>query len=178
MDPFEIIEQYYEKDSPSYNILVRHSCDVANKAVKIATNHPELNIDKTFVWEASMLHDIGIFLTNAPDIECYGTFPYISHGFLGHDLLIRHHLPQHALVCERHTGVGLSIEDIIQQDLPLPHRDMRPKSIEEQVVCFADCFFSKSNLDKEKSPDKIKKKLDKMGADKAEQFDSWCNLFL
>ncbi|MFT4071403.1 MAG: HDIG domain-containing protein [Dysgonamonadaceae bacterium] len=178
MDPFEIIEQYYEKDSLLYRILIRHSSDVAEKAVKIATNHPELKIDKKFVWEAGMLHDIGIFLTDAPTIDCYGSFPYIAHGYLGHDLLTRHHLPQHALVCERHTGTGLSINDIAQQNLPLPHRDMRPQSIEEQVICFADCFFSKSKLEKEKNPEKIKRGLEEFNKESAVQFDKWCEMFL
>ncbi len=178
IDPFEIIEQYYEKDSPSYNILVRHSSDVANKAVRIVSNHPELEIDKKFVWEAGMLHDIGIFLTNTPQIECYGTFPYIAHGFLGRDLLLRHHYPKHALVCERHTGTGLSVEEIIKQKLPLPHRDMRPVSIEEQVICFADCFFSKSNLEIEKTPERIQNTLSKFGDESVKQFKKWCEIFL
>ena len=178
MDPFEIIEEYYEKDSPLYDLLIRHSCDVADKAVKIATNHPELTIDKKFIWEAGMLHDIGIFLTNAPKIECFGSFPYIAHGYLGHDLLLRHHLPKHALVCERHTGTGLSKEEIIKQNLPIPHRDMRPMNVEEQAVCFADCFFSKTNLDIEKTPEEIRKGLSKFGKKSVEQFDKWCGMFL
>lgn len=178
MDPFEIIEEYYEKDSPLYEILVRHSCDVADKAVKIVKSLPKLNIDRKFVWEAAMLHDIGIFLTDAPKIECYGAFPYIAHGYLGHDLLLRHHLPKHALVCERHTGTGLSEAEIIKQNLPIPHRDMRPMKIEEQVICFADCFFSKSNLEIEKTPEKIRNGLSKFGEQSAKQFDKWCEMFL
>ena len=31
-------------------------------------------------------------------------------------------LPQHALVCERHIGVGLTMEDIRLQKLPLPFK--------------------------------------------------------
>ncbi len=178
MDPFEIIEEYYEKDSPLYNLLIRHSSDVANKAVRIASNHPELSINKKFVWEAAILHDIGIFLTNAPDIHCHGTFPYLAHGYLGHNLLMRQHLPIHALVCERHTGTGLSVDEIISQNLPLPHREMVPVSIEEQVVCFADCFFSKSNPEKEKSPEKIRKGFEKFGEKTVKQFDQWCEMFL
>ena len=53
--------------------------------------------------------------------------------------------PRHALVCERHTGAGLALEDIIAQNLPVPHRDMLPVSMEEQVVCFADKFYSKTH---------------------------------
>ena len=51
--------------------------------------------------------------------------------------------PRHALVCERHTGAGISLQSIIDQQLPVPHRDMVPVSLEEQVICFADKFFFK-----------------------------------
>ena len=56
-----------------------HSRSVADKAIAIANAHPELIIDKQFVEEAAMLHDIGIFRTNAPGIQCFGTEPYICH---------------------------------------------------------------------------------------------------
>ena len=90
-----------------------------------------------------MLHDIGIFLTDAPGIFCFGDKPYICHGYLGADLLREEGFPRHALVCERHTGAGISAESIIKQDLPIPHREMLPVSMEEQVICFADKFFQK-----------------------------------
>ena len=63
--------------------------------------------------------------------------------------------PRHALVCERHTGAGLSLEGIIAQDLPVPHREMVPVSLEEQVICFADKFLFKNSFwKKEKSVEK------------------------
>ena len=34
-----------------------------------------------------MLHDIGIFQTDAPGIHCFGSQPYICHGRLGAELL-------------------------------------------------------------------------------------------
>lgn len=178
MNPFDIIELYYKKGSPLYNLLVRHSTDVANKAVNIVDKHPELAADKRFVQEAAMLHDIGIYLTDAPEIGCYGNLPYLAHGYLGHDLLLRHNMPKHARVCERHTGTGISLEEILTQKLPLPPRDMRPVSIEEQIVCFADCFFSKSKPEKEKTPALLRKKLKSFGEGQAQQFDSWCEMFL
>lgn len=96
-----------------------------------------------------MIHDIGIFLTNAPRISCLGSFPYICHGYLGADLMRKEGFPKHALVCERHTGAGISLSDIEQQNLPLPKRDLRPVSLEEQLICFADKFYSKTRLDEE-----------------------------
>ena len=51
----------------------------------------------------------------------------------------------HARTCERHVGVGLAREDILAQGLPLPMRDMVPKTIEEIIICYADEFFSKTD---------------------------------
>lgn len=178
MDPLVIIEKYYKKDADLYNILISHSTDVMNKALSIAKKHPELEIDTDFVREAAMLHDIGIFLTNAPSIECYGIAPYICHGYLGRELLNAEGYPLHGLVCERHTGVGISIEEIKIENLPLPHRDMRPVSIEEKVICFADCFYSKTSLGKEKSIEKIRRGLLRHSAKSLNIFDEWCIDFL
>ena len=86
--------------------------------------------------------------------------------------------PRHALVCERHTGTGLSLEMILEHNLPVPHRDMRPVSMEEQLICFADKFISKTKLGKEKEPDKIRKSLSKYGEETLMRFDEWCKLFL
>lgn len=137
-----------------------------------------MNLDLTFIEEAAMLHDIGIFLCNAPDIDCHGEADYICHGYLGADLMRKEGYPRHALVCERHTGTGLSLAMIEERNLPVPHRDMRPVSLEEQLICFADKFFSKTKLTKEKPADKIKQSLSKYGNETVEQFEHWCKLFL
>lgn len=178
MNPLAIISRYYNPFSEAYRILVTHSRSVADKALALASLHPELKIDTRFVEEAAMLHDIGIFLCQAPDIDCHGTHPYICHGYLGADLLRKEGLERHALVCERHTGAGISLAMIKSSGLPLPQRDMLPVSIEEQLICFADKFYSKTRLDSEKSVEKIKKSLSKYGQDSVERFDTWCKLFL
>jgi len=177
MNPLDIIKKYYKEDSDLYCILISHSTDVTRKALKIAKKHPELNIDTQFIKEAGMLHDIGIFKTFAPSIKCFGDHPYLAHGYLGCEILQAEGLPRHALVCERHTGTGLLKNEIIEQGLPLPHRDMMPISIEEQVICFADCFFSKTSLGKEKKAKKIREKMLKHGDRNLKQFDEWCEMF-
>ncbi len=178
MNPFTIIDKYYTKGTKLYDIYIFHVTEVTNKALLIAQNHPELAIDVNFLEEASMLHDIGIYQTNAPHIACVGEYPYICHGYLGRELLIEEGFPQHGLVCERHTGTGLSVETIVNRKLPIPHRDMRPKSLEEKIICFADKFFSKSKLGREKSVKKIRRNLGKHGKHQIEQFDEWCEMFL
>lgn len=178
MYPLDLIEKYYPKDNEQKTILVVHSTSVAQKALQIAGNHPELKLDTTFLHEAAMLHDIGIFLTNAPVIQCFGEKPYICHGYLGADLVREEGFVQHALVCERHTGAGLSLADILKQELPVPHREMLPVSLEEQVICFADKFFSKTHLDREKTVEAARKSIARYGDDGLARFDNWCRLFL
>ncbi len=178
MDSLKIIQKYYTPKSPLYEILVTHDTSVANKALEIARIHPEMNLDTDFIYEAAMVHDLGIFKTQAPEIFCFGANPYICHGYLGCELMKAEGYPRHGLVCERHTGTGLHKEEIIQKNFPLPLRDMLPVSLEEQLICFADKFYSKQHLGREKSIDKIIKGLSKYGEGTVIRFREWCELFL
>lgn len=178
MDALAIIDKYYPEENELKHILLAHSRAVADKALDIARRHPELELDTRFLEEAALLHDIGIFLTDAEGIHCHGTYPYICHGYLGADLLRKEGYPRHALVCERHTGAGLSLEQIMTQNLPVPHREMCPVSLEEQVVCFADKFYSKSHPDREKNVEKALRSIGRHGGDGVARFKHWCDRFL
>lgn len=177
INPVEIIEKYYDPKSKLYKILITHSIQVRDKALEIAQKHPELGADCQFIAEAAMFHDIGIFLTNAPDIECYGTHAYIEHGYLGADIIRKEGLEKHALVCERHTGLGLSLERIVKQKLPIPQREMVPISIEEKIICYADKFFSKKRPKKELKVKKIVKKLNSYTPPQGRLFLEWHERF-
>ncbi|MGD9077772.1 MAG: phosphohydrolase, partial [Desulfobacterales bacterium] len=109
----------------------------------------------------------------------FGKHPYICHGILGGELLKAKGQSELALVCERHVGVGISKEDIQRHNLPLPNRDMIPISIEEQIICYADKFFSKNGNGRvgEKSIPEIIDNLSRYGPDKVERFESWARMF-
>ena len=179
MDVITIINKYYPSGSMAYSILVHHSRLIAEKALQVAGRISPQGPDLRFIEEASMLHDIGIFLTNAPHIGCYGDKPYICHGYLGRELLEKEGLPVHAIVCERHVGTGLTVNDIETGNLPLPCRDMAPVTLEEQIICFADKFYSKleDNLTNEKSISQIRSELARHGESRVRQFDEWLVLF-
>lgn len=173
----KIIDKYYSEDGDLRTILIIHSQSVAHKALQIVSLHPELNLDREFIEEAAMLHDIGIIKTDAPGIKCFGTEPYICHGILGAEMLRQEGLPRHARVCERHTGAGLSLNEIVSQNLPLPHQDFLPETLEEQVICYADKFFSKTHLDREKSVEKAEKSIAKFGEEGLARFKQWEKMF-
>ena len=180
MNPLDIIGEYYEQGTMVYEILIQHGENVAKKALDAAKNVSHLNPDFDFIRDAAMLHDIGIFLTNTPKLGCTGRHPYICHGYLGRNILEKRGMLKLALVCERHVGVGITPEDIRQYNLPLPERNMAPVSIEEQIICYADKFYSKNNdlISKEKSVEDIKLGLEQYGHDKVAKFQSWVDMFV
>ena len=172
-----IIDKYYQDNEPLRQILLTHSRSVADMALDVARRHPELSVDEDFLFEAAMLHDIGVFQTNAPGIQCFGSEPYIRHGWLGGQLLRQEGLPRHARVAERHTGTGLTREAIIRQSLPLPLEDFSPETTEEQIICYADKFFSKSHLERVRTPEQVLQSLEKFGSESVERMKTWLQRF-
>jgi uncharacterized protein len=160
-------------------IVVTHGSVVAALSLDIGRRLLLPEEELRFLEQAAMLHDIGICRVYAPDIGLFGRHPYIMHGVLGREILETEGMPRHALVCERHIGVGLNIADITRQRLPLPLRDMTPRSLAEEIVCFADLFFSKKpgKLEQMKSPAKVREKLARFGSDKIQIFDVWLERF-
>jgi uncharacterized protein len=178
-EAIELLRKYAGNGTKVFHILVVHSESVKNLALRIAEKNPHLNVNTQLLATAAMLHDIGIVKTDAPDIGCHGPHPYIAHGYLGRTILESEGLADVAPFCERHTGVGITAEEIMKRKLPLPVRDMMPVSVEEQILCYADKFFSKSgkNLHQPKKLKKIYRNLSKYGAEKARRFDALIGKF-
>ncbi|MBR1426690.1 MAG: HDIG domain-containing protein [Paludibacteraceae bacterium] len=166
---YALIDKYYSDNPALREVLVRHSEQVRDMALSIVDRHPEWVaqglVDRQFVEEAAMLHDIGIYACDAPKIHCHGTHRYIEHGYLGAELLRGEGLPKHALVAERHTGSGISLEQVLREELPIPPRDYCPQSLEEKIICYADKFFSKSHLGETSSRDKVRRSIWMYGHD-------------
>jgi uncharacterized protein len=180
VDPLKIIAAVYPQGSTVHEILVAHSNLVAQKALSVARRLSHLNPDMDFIYEAAMLHDIGIVMTQTPELGCHGTLPYICHGYTGRAILEKAGLDRHSLVCERHVGVGISMDDIRFGNLPIPLHDMMPESLEERIICYADKFFSKTGSRQpvlEKSAEEIVAGLSRYGPDKVDRFLSWHRQF-
>lgn len=177
MDIHPYILKYYPEDNELRRLLIHHSEQVALRALNICDKHPELGLNREFLREAALIHDIGIFLTDAPGIHCHGTKPYLTHGVQGAALMRNEGREDLARICERHTGTGLTVENIRAQGLPLPERDLLPETLEEQVVCYADKFYSKSHPERERTVEQTAKSLEKFGNQGVEKFLTWAQLF-
>lgn len=179
MDVKAIIDRYYPVENELKNIYNIHAEKVASLALEMAARHPELNIDTDFVKEAAMLHDLGIFLTDAPRIYCFGSEPYLCHGYLGAELLRSLGYERHARVCERHTGTGLTKEQVVANGWKLPVKDFVPETIEEQLICFADKFYSKTKfLETRRTFEQVVESMAKISAESVEKVNRWAEMFL
>lgn len=169
MDYIKLIDTVYASQPELKEVLLTHSRQVADRALAIVDAHPEWTasgmVDRQFVEEAAMLHDIGIIYCYAPGIHCIGSHKYIEHGYLGAELLRREGYPKHALVAERHTGTGILAEQVYREELPIPEQDYCPESLEEKIICYADKFYSKSHLGEEVALEKIRTNIWRYGHD-------------
>jgi len=156
-------------------ILLVHSRSVAFKAICLAKQTPFWEeLDREFIWEASMLHDIGVVRTHAPKIGAMGDKPYIAHGVEGAKILEKRGLFRHARVALTHIGTGLLANEIIHKKWPIPQEDMIPRTKEEMLVCVADKFFSKSHdLGIEEPIEKVRRELDQYGIASRERFEHY-----
>ncbi|MBT1071005.1 HD domain-containing protein [Pelotalea chapellei] len=172
-----IMGKYFEGES--LELILIHGKMVAELAVAVGHTLGLEETEIVFLEEAAMLHDIGVCRVNAPGIGVHGGFPYITHGIHGREILDAEGLPRHALVCERHIGVGLTVSDIVAQELPLPHHDMTPQNLAEEIICFSDLFYSKNphKLSHRKTIEKVRCSLGLFGEAKVLIFDSWLTRF-
>lgn len=170
----EIIDKWI-KDEELKRLLITHSRCVAEKALKVADDAGLGDeADRQFIFDAAMLHDIGVVECDAPGIHCFGTRPYICHGLAGADILKREGIGEaYQRVCERHTGSGISKRQIEELRLPLPPKDYLPETIEEKLICYADKFYSKSSTpEKEKSLERVRASMERHGKEALERFEA------
>lgn len=168
-----LLKELYKGYPDALEILVTHSIAVTNFALALAKQFT--TVDCELVERAALLHDCGIFCTHAPNIGCHGKAPYLTHGILGAEILREHGFEQEADICETHVGVGITAAMIRVQNLPLPHRDFIPHTLEAKIIAYADCFFSKRPglLTNQKSFGQVLQEVARFGDEPKNTFILW-----
>lgn len=163
--------------TPLRGLLLSHSRSVAELALELAHRN-RLPLDDGDITAAAMLHDIGIIRTDAPGIHCHGTQHYLRHGTEGAAMLRADGMPEWlARVAERHTGTGITADDIRTNGLPMPEGDYMPETLLEKLVCYADKFYSKSGSTGRKSQARVRASLARFGAASSARFDALASMF-
>jgi uncharacterized protein len=132
----------------------------------------DLAIDLALVRAGCLLHDIGVYRLYDPS-GALNHAEYIRHGVLGYELLRQEGLPE--VICRfasHHTGVGLTREDVLRQELPLPPRDYLAQTAEERLVMYADKFHSKTTPPTLLTADAYAARVRRFGEDKVAAFEA------
>ena len=129
------------------DIVWTHSNIILKVADKIVSNlkEKEILVNEELLRKGVLLHDIGVYNCYDEELNNDSNAPaYIMHGILGYKILKKEGLSESvARFAMSHTGVGLTVSDIENGDLPLPKIDMIPISLEEEILCYADKFHAK-----------------------------------
>jgi uncharacterized protein len=141
-------------------------CDIAGQLHARAGHGADLAL----VRAGALLHDVGVYrlYDAAGRLDQAG---YIRHGLLGHELLREEGLPE--ALCRfasRHTGVGLTRDDVLRQELPLPPADYVAETPEETLVMYADKFHTKTAPPAFLTPAAYAAYVRRFGADKVAAF--------
>ena len=143
-------------------------CDIAGQL------HARSGVDADLglVRAGALLHDVGVYrLYDAAGRIDHAR--YIWHGLLGHELLREEGLPE--ALCRfasHHTGVGITREDVLRQELPLPPADYVAQTSEETLVMYADKFHTKTAPSAFLTAAGYAVIVSRFGADKVEAFEA------
>lgn len=174
---FEEIKALHKKYASTDNVfdlVFTHSKIVSEIAALLLEAKPQAGIDAEFVRVGCLLHDIGVYTLYKDDALNKGV--YITHGVEGYKVLKSEGFEEALCrVASHHTGVGLSKEDIEQEDLPLPNEDFLAQTQEERLIMYADKFHSKTP--KFNSFDSYRHQILRFGVSKAEKFDELAEEF-
>jgi uncharacterized protein len=147
--------------TPAAFDLVYTHCEIV---ARIAGQLVAPGVDAALVRAGCLLHDIGVYRLDPGEA-------YIRHGLLGYEALAELGWSETlARFCTRHTGVGVTRDDVLRQDLPLPLDDYVAETAEERLVMYADKFHSKSAPPRFVSAAAYTVAVTRFGADKAVAF--------
>ncbi|MFD8551669.1 HD domain-containing protein [Streptomyces fradiae] len=169
----EEIRALHERHAPSleaFEAVYSHSEIVWRIAEELLNSRNDTDIDRDLVRAGSLLHDIGVY-------RLYGTDgnldhkKYVRHGLLGHEILAAEGLPETLCrFCSCHTGVGLTRDDVLCQQLPLPPADYLAITEEEKLVMYADKLHSKTTPPKFLTANAYAAYVSRFGHDKVDAF--------
>jgi uncharacterized protein len=166
-DEIRALHERFAPSAEAFESVWTHSLIVCRIADQVGGG----DVDMALVRAGCLLHDIGVYRLEPGD-------HYVRHGLLGYELLGEAGLPETLRrFCAHHTGVGITHDDVLRQQLPLPPGDYLAESGEEDLVMYADKFHSKSTPPRFLSPATFSARVARFGDDKVKRFESLVDRF-
>jgi uncharacterized protein len=142
---YELHKKICPKESNQLLEMVWNHCVIVKEIAMLIVDYLEqhhIKANRELVTVGALLHDVGVYKCLSNKNE--SLMPYIRHGEEGEKILVEEGYPSEITrFASHHTGVGLTSEDVENQNLPLEKKDFIPVTLEEEIVAYADKFHSK-----------------------------------
>jgi len=174
IDEMRALHKKYAPTPADFELIFTHSMIIC-EIVKQIIITKKLSLQYDLIIAGSLLHDIGTYKLLI-DVKKFDTEKYITHSILGYNLLKQEGCAEE--ICrfaKNHTGVGITKEEIIEKNLPLPPKDYFAKTTEEKLVMYADKFHSKTP--QFNSPQSVRDHIQKYGDEKIQKFNDLEKMF-
>ncbi|MFE7889777.1 HD domain-containing protein [Streptomyces sp. NPDC057412] len=166
------LHEEYAPTAEAFASVHRHCEIVWSVAAHLLASPRLAHLDAELVRAGCLLHDIGVYRLYDADGRLDHK-NYIRHGLLGQELLEGVGLPAvQCRFCSHHTGVGVTRQDVVRQNLPVPPADYLAETPEERLVMYADKFHSKSRPDRFLAPDAYAAHVRRFGEEKVTAFQA------
>ncbi|MBQ1083748.1 MULTISPECIES: HD domain-containing protein [unclassified Nocardiopsis] len=168
-DEIRALHERHAPTAEAFELVYTH-CRAVCEVAELLLDHVPAGVDADLVRAGCLLHDVGVYRL----MDGHGRIDgprYVSHGVLGHELLVGEGLPETLCrFCSHHTGVGVTRDDVRAQGLPIPVADYLAESPEEELVMYADKFHSKSQPPVFLTADTYAAKVSRFGPEKEIRF--------
>lgn len=146
-DQIVAVHKRYASSDTVFNLVYTHCRIVSEIALWCADNVQE-PVNRDILQAACLLHDIGTYIVFNDEGEAgHNRYNYKQHAILGAALADEEGFdPAIGDTIRTHVLMGLTKQEIIEHNMPLPHKDYEPTTIEGRLLCYADRFHSKRPL--------------------------------
>ncbi|MFJ8934352.1 HD domain-containing protein [Streptomyces sp. NPDC102365] len=165
------LHKQYAPTEEAFELVYTHCVIVEEIARQLLRKKQLSDIDPELVRVGCLLHDIGVYLLY-DDAGQLDHANYIKHGILGYGVLKAEGLDESLCrFCSRHTGVGLTKDDVRVQQLALPVADYLAETPEERLLMYADKFHTKTDPPKLMTAVAYANYVRRFGSDKEVKFN-------
>lgn len=137
------VHKRYAQNDHLYKLVTEH-CQIVAEIAEWCVIKNNLDVDIDLLQAGCLLHDIGTYaLFDAKGLDG-NEHNYKQHAVFGAALAIEEGFdPRIAEMIRTHVLMGLSKQEIIDNNYGMPQNDYIPQTIEAKILCYADRFHSK-----------------------------------
>lgn len=134
--------------APHLDGAVLEHCRIVSEIALWCADNVTEPVDRELLRAAALLHDVGSYPFFNEQGQADGQGFYPLHGILGAKIVLDEgYDPRIAQMIETHLLMGFSKSEIADTSVrhwALPMHDYQPKSLEAEILCYADRFHSKT----------------------------------